>query len=325
MREHYLIKDSDNIPLIGAHLFGIIDRGTNVLQIRSITGCPLKCIYCSVDEGEGSKKRNTYQVENNYLLKEINEIIKIKGIDDTEAHIDGVGEPLLNKDIVNLVKGLRKNKNIKIISMQTNGILLTEKLLDELENAGLDRINLSINSLNPETAKKLSGIPGYDINRIKLLAQNISKSKIKLLIAPVIVPGFNENIDDLIIFAKSINARLGIQKYEHYKHGRKLKAKEWSWYKFYNYLKELEKKHETKLILKKEEFGIHKTNSLPIVFRKNETVKGKVVLPGWLSNEAIISAKNRIITVFDCNAKINDLVKAKIVKTKHNLYLAKRA
>ena len=59
MREHWLIREEDNIPLIGAHLFGIIDRGTNVLQIRAITGCPLKCIYCSVDEGVISRKRNT--------------------------------------------------------------------------------------------------------------------------------------------------------------------------------------------------------------------------------------------------------------------------
>lgn len=324
MRIHYIIKEENNIPLIGAHLFGIIDRGTNVLQIRAITGCPLKCIYCSVDEGECSRKTNTYEVDTNYLLKEINKIIEIKETNDIEAHIDGIGEPLSNKDIVNLVKGLRKNPNIKIISLQTNGILLTDNLIKELEIAGLDRINISINSLNYETAKTMSGIPGYDINKIKLLAQKISKSKIKLLIAPVIVPGFNENIDDLIIFAKSINAMLGIQKYESYKHGRKLKAKEWTWYKFYKYLKDLEKKHETKLILKKEDFGIHKANSLPLIFRKDEIVKGKVVLPGWLSNEIIISSKNRLITVFNCNSNIEDLVKAKIVKTKHNLYLAKR-
>jgi hypothetical protein len=325
MREHYLIKESDNIPLIGAHLFGIIDRGTNVLQIRSITGCPLRCIYCSVDEGESSKKKNTYQVETGYLLKEINKIIGIKGADDIEAHIDGVGEPLLNKDIVNLVKGLRKNASIKIISMQTNGALLTDLLIDELKTAGLDRINLSINSLDAKTAGILSGISNYDINKLKSLAQKISKSGIKLLIAPVIVPGFNEDIDSLIVFAKSINAMLGIQKYEHYKHGRKLKAKEWTWYKFYNYLNCLEKKHGAKLILKKEDFGIHKTPALPIVFKKGETVKGKIVLPGWLSNESIISAKNRLITVFGAKGGIGDLVKAKIAKTKHNLYLAKAA
>jgi hypothetical protein len=325
MREHYLIKESDNIPLIGVHLFGIIDRGTNILQIRSITGCPLKCIYCSVDEGENSRKKNTYQVETDYLLKEIKKAVEIKGINDIEAHIDGVGEPLLNADIINLVKGLRQNKNIKTISMQTNGLLLTDVLLKDLKNAGLDRINLSINSLDFKIAKELSGIPGYDIYKIKSLAQKISISGIKLLIAPVIVPGYNENIDDLIIFSKSINAMLGIQKYEYYKHGRKLKSKEWTWYKFYKYLRELEIKHGITLVLKKELFGIHKASSLPILFKKGEIIKGKIVLPGWLSNESIISAKNRLITVFDSKGNKGDLIKAEIVKTKHNLYLAKLA
>ena len=51
-------------------------------------------------------------------------------------------------------------------------------------------------------------------------------------------------------------------------------------------------------------------------------MKGKAVLPGWLGNERIISLKGRLITVFNSNANIGDLVKAKIVKTKHNLCLA---
>ena len=325
MREHYVIKESDGIPLIGVHLFGIIDRGTNVLQIRSITGCPLRCIYCSVDEGEGSRKKNTYQVETQYLIKEANKVVALKGISDIEAHIDGVGEPLLNKDMVNLVKGLRNNPSIKIISMQTNGALLTDKLLAELKAAGLDRINLSLNSLDPKIAKLLSGIEGYNVENIIILCKKIAESGIKLLLAPVIVPGYNENIDDLIIFAKSLNASLGIQKYEYYKHGRKLKTKEWTWYKFFKYLDALEKKHCIKLVLKKEDFGIHKAEHVPIIFGKDEAVKGKMVLPGWLENEIIISSKNRLITVFDSKAGIGDLVKARIVKTKHNLYLAKPA
>jgi hypothetical protein len=126
----------------------------------------------------------------------------------------------------------------------------------------------------------------------------------------------------LIVFAKSLGAMLGIQKYEHYKFGRKLKAKEWTWYKFFSWLKILEKKHDIKLILKKEDFGIHKAKSLPIIFKKGEVVKGKVVLPGWLGNERIISSNGRLITIFNSSADIGDLIKAKIVKTKHNLYLA---
>ena len=45
------------IPLIGCIAFGLIDRGTNLIQIRPFTGCPLSCIFCSVDAGPRSRNR----------------------------------------------------------------------------------------------------------------------------------------------------------------------------------------------------------------------------------------------------------------------------
>lgn len=322
MRQHYIVSSKSFVPLIGVHVFGIIDRGTNLLQIRPISGCPLNCIFCSVDEGRFSRKKNTYEVEVNYFLREINKVIAFKEADDIEAHIDGIGEPMLYKDIVKLVAGLKANKSVKIISMQTHGTLLTAQRVKELEEAGLTRFNLSIDTLDAKLAKELTGTPYYDIEKIKNIAKIITQSNIELMITPVIVPGYNDKtIDELIEFAKSIEVRLGIQKYERQKHGRRLKVKEWTWYRFRKWLKELEKKHNYKLVLSKKDFNIHKTRSLPIVFKKGEIVRGKIVFPGWLDNEVIIKVKNRLITVFNSTNKIGDIIKAKIVKIKHNLYL----
>lgn len=323
MRRHYLITKESGIPLIGVHVFGIIDRGNNLLQVRPISGCPLNCIFCSVDEGIHSKKSNTYEVECNYLIEEFNKVVSYKGIKEIEAHIDGIGEPLLYKDIVRLVRGLRKNTSVKTISMQTHGTLLTEQLIKELKSAGLDRINLSIDSLDESKSKLMCGTPSYDINKIREAAKRIVESGINLLLTPVIVLGYNESeIEDLIIFAKELGASLGIQKYEKQKHGRPLKVKEESWYKFYDKLRNLEKKHGLKLLLTKKDFNLFPAKSLPIVFKNGETVRGKVVLPGWLSNETIIKVKDRIVTVFNSKASIGDIIKARIVKTKHNLYIA---
>jgi len=324
MRNKYVIKKDSNIPLVGAHVFGIIDRGTNLLQVRATSGCPLNCIYCSVDEGNFSRKKNTYEVEEDYLVSEFNKIVDYKQADDIEAHIDGVGEPVLYPDLIKLIKDLRENKNVKTISMQSNGVLLDKKKINQLSNAGLDRINLSINTFNQKLAKTLSGVDWYDIEKVKKVAQDIIDSEIKLLIAPVVVPTYNDNVLELIDFAKKTDSLIGIQKYEKQKHGRKLKVKEQSWYNFKKWLKELEQKNKYNLLLKKEDFGIRRVKQLPLIFKKNEIVSSKVVLPGWLSNESIIALKNRVITVFDSDNKIGDLVKAKIVKTKHNLYLAKK-
>ena len=45
------IHKSSGIPLMGTNYFGLIDRGTNIIEIKPITSCNLGCIYCSVDEG----------------------------------------------------------------------------------------------------------------------------------------------------------------------------------------------------------------------------------------------------------------------------------
>jgi uncharacterized Fe-S cluster-containing radical SAM superfamily enzyme len=323
MRKHFLITKLSGIPLIGVHVFGIIDRGNNLLQIRPISGCPLSCVFCSVDEGPSSKKLNTYEVEVRYLIEEFNKVVAYKGINNIEAHIDGVGEPLLYKDIAFLVRGLKSNPNVKVVSMQTHGTLLTESKIKELKDAGLTRINLSIDSLKPDKAIELCGTKTYDLEKIKIVAKKIVESGMNLLITPVIVPGYNDSeIEDFIVFAKEIGASLGIQKYAPEKHGRPLKVKEETWYKFYEKLKSLEKKHSIKLILSKNDFSLVNAKMLPVIFKIGEEVRGKVVLPGWLSNEVIINVKGRLVTVFHSENSIGDAVKAKIVKTKHNLYLA---
>ena len=65
-RINYITKQS-GIPLIGNLAFGILLHNTNIIEIRPITGCPLNCIFCSVDEGKNSKMRIDYIVEPNYL------------------------------------------------------------------------------------------------------------------------------------------------------------------------------------------------------------------------------------------------------------------
>ncbi|MEM0060187.1 MAG: radical SAM protein, partial [Desulfurococcaceae archaeon] len=47
----------DDLPVFGYIAFGVIDRGTNVLQVRPTTICPQNCIFCSVDAGLKSEHR----------------------------------------------------------------------------------------------------------------------------------------------------------------------------------------------------------------------------------------------------------------------------
>jgi hypothetical protein len=325
------IDKNSQIPLIGHNAFGIIDRGTNLLQVRTTTICNLNCIFCSTDAGRFSRTRvNEFIVDKNYLLEYLERVINFKQMDDIEIHLDSVGETLTYPWLVELIKEIKKNEHIKVISMQSNGTLLDDEKIKELESAGLDRINLSINAMDEKLAKILAGTNEYDLMKVMDNARKIVESKIDLLIAPLIVQGYNENeIPKIIEFALKIGAGkrfqpIGLQNYLSYKLGRRAKIKKISMYNFYKRIKALEKKYNLKLILKPRDFGIHRGKMLPIPFKKGEKIRTKILSEGRIRGEMIGSARDRAIAIMNCNASINDIVKIEILKTKHNIITAKQ-
>ncbi|MEM1581643.1 MAG: radical SAM protein [Candidatus Bathyarchaeia archaeon] len=325
---------SEPIPLMGCVAFGIIDRGTNVIQVRPITTCPLSCIFCSTDAGPKSKRRRTeYIVPLEYLMEWFSRIVTFKGERNIEAHIDTVGDPLTYPKIIDLVSSLSQIKGVNVISMQTHGSILTEKTLDELSDAGLTRINLSIDALDHDLAKFLSGTEWYDSSRIiELMRYVISNTNIDLLIAPVWVPGLNDSeIPKIIRLAKDIGAGrkfppLGIQKYIIHRHGRKVKnVKPMSWGKFYNQLRHWEAEFGVKIVLSPEDFGIHKCPAPPIPYKRFEVVRAEVIGPGWLKGEAlaITEKHDRSITLVNAdNMLIGARIKARIISNKDNIFIA---
>ena len=94
MKKLFKITPEKEIPLIGALAFGIVDRGTNILQVRPTSICNLNCPFCSTDSGSETKLHQTeYEIELNYLLTWLKELCQFKGL-GVEIHIDSVGEPL---------------------------------------------------------------------------------------------------------------------------------------------------------------------------------------------------------------------------------------
>ncbi|MFQ6074012.1 MAG: radical SAM protein, partial [Candidatus Bathyarchaeia archaeon] len=189
-----LVKIDESVPLVGCIAFGLIDRGTNLIQMRPISTCPLSCIFCSTSAGPKSRIRQTeYTVALDYMVEEFRELVKFKGEREIEAHIDTVGDPLTYPRIVDLVHELRQTRGVKTVSMQTHGALLNEKLLDRLSSAGLSRINFSIDALDSQLAKKLADTEWYDVERITDLTRYITENtSIDLLLSPVWVPNIND-------------------------------------------------------------------------------------------------------------------------------------
>jgi uncharacterized protein len=309
----YIHKNS-GIPLIGNVAFGIVDRGSNLIEVKPITSCNLSCVYCSVDE---AKRPVDFVVEADYLLEELNKVINFKDIDNIEAHIGTQGEPLLYSQLIELIEGIKSIKQVKTISMDTNGTMLSKKGVDELVNAGLTRFNLSINAMDDKLSKKIAEGP-YDIKKIKEICQYIVK-KADIIITPVLLPGLNdEEMPKIIKFSKEIKAKIGIQNFLNYKGGRN-PVKQLDWEKFYDKLKEYEKEFDVKLIFNQDDFKIIKAKELPKPFKKGDVVKANIIMPGRLYNEKIAVLEDRTISVF--NSKQEGKVKLKIVRSKHNIFV----
>lgn len=318
----YIHKNS-KIPLIGTTYFGIIDRGTNLIEVRPITSCNLGCIFCSVDEGPKSKKKFDFVVEADYLIEEFKKLAEYKEDKHIDAHINSQGEPLLYSDMVRLVSGLSKIPTVKSISIDSNGTFLNEDLIDRLKDAGLTRINLSLHAMDKSIASDLAGAP-YDVERILKMAEYIAK-KMDIIIVPVWVQGYNDDeLEKLVEFAKKIGAGkncppIGIQNFLNYQFGRN-PAKEVPMDTFYQKLRDLESKCKIKLICDETDFKITKSKEYPKPFKKGQTIKVSLKFPGRIKNEMMGIAGERMISIPHCYKKEGS-IKIKIKKTKHNLFV----
>uniref|UniRef100_A0A7C4B952 Radical SAM protein n=1 Tax=Thermofilum pendens TaxID=2269 RepID=A0A7C4B952_THEPE len=332
MRRFLSIKGG--IPLIGHIAFGVIDRGTNLLQVRPTSFCPLSCVFCSVDAGPRSLRRQTeFEVDKDYLVEYTLSIIRVKGLERAHIYIDAVGDPLTYRHLVDLVRAFKESGAAETIALETHGALLTRELAERLDAAGLDRINLSVDALEPKLASTLSGTPWFNVKRVVEVAEYITSSlRMDLLVAPVWVPGVNDHeIPRIIEWGLRIGAGkrwppLGIQKYEVHKYGRKVPGvRPLAWREFYAQLREWERVFGVKLVLSREDFGIKPAKRVPIAFQVGEKVSAEVVYWGWLKGQWLAVARNRVLTVVGVRGDppVNSKVKVRVLRTKDNIYVAR--
>ena len=129
---HHKIDEKSGIPLLGCIAFGIIDRGTNLIQIRPTSVCNQKCPFCSTNANNTKVHPHTYEVEKDYLLKWVKVVIKEKECNEIEANIDSVGEITCHPKIIEIIREVKKIKEVKYVSLQTNGLTLTKEKVDKL-------------------------------------------------------------------------------------------------------------------------------------------------------------------------------------------------
>ena len=131
-------------------LFDQFGRIFDYLRIAVNEKCNLRCIYCMPEKGVPFKPENE-------LLStvEITRLVKIAAsLGVKKVRFTG-GEPLLRKDITELIQSAVGTPGIRSVHMTTNGIFL-QSAISELQEAGLNGVNISLDTLNPERFKKIT-------------------------------------------------------------------------------------------------------------------------------------------------------------------------
>jgi len=127
----------------------IVFPGTCTLSVTP--RCPCRCVHCSADRFVRSDRRELTTEE---LLSVIEQAIDL-GVSNV---VFTGGEPLVRDDLPQLIRHVDKTRAHAMIF--TSGILLTEKKVAELAEAGLDSMNVSIDADRPEVHDKLRRVPG---------------------------------------------------------------------------------------------------------------------------------------------------------------------
>lgn len=171
-------------------------RKIEYLRMSVTDACNLRCVYCApeVSDGECPCKRAMSADE----FVEIAEAAAQLGM--KKLRITG-GEPLVRNDIVELTRRLSRIQGIEDLSLTTNATLLAP-IADKLFDAGIRRINISLDTLNPEKYAQITrgGRLSDALEGIRA-ALEVGMSPVKL--NTVLIGGFNDDeIEDLVELTK---------------------------------------------------------------------------------------------------------------------------
>ena len=167
------------------------NRNINYLRISVTDKCNLRCVYCMPSCGiQSIPMSEILSYEEIIRLCTIFAKLGIKNIKITG------GEPLVRRDISYLITKIKEIPGIEKVTLTTNGIALSDNL-DNLVKAGLDGVNISIDALDDNIYKEITG--SYGVNKV---LESIDKalSFDKLIVKVNCVP-FEKNTSEFISLA----------------------------------------------------------------------------------------------------------------------------
>jgi cyclic pyranopterin phosphate synthase len=174
-------------------------RRIEYLRISVTDKCNLRCVYCMPVEGLEWLKRDDL-----LTYEEIARVVRVlAGMGLRRVRFTG-GEPLVRKGLADLVRMVKAVPGIEDLSLSTNAVLLDEQA-DDLEAAGINRVNISLDSLRPERVDAIARRP-HSYARIKAgldAAERVGFAPIK--VNTVLIGGQND--DEIEAFAEITKER----------------------------------------------------------------------------------------------------------------------
>ena len=189
-------------------MFDSFDREITYLRISVTDLCNLRCTYCMPAEGVALRPRREF-----LSYEAVVEIARVAaGLGLTKIRLTG-GEPLIKKDIDVLIGGLKSVPGVREVALTTNGTLLAP-LADRIKAAGLDRINISLDTLDAEKYRDITR--GGDIRAaLRGIDAALSAGFMNTKINMVLIPGTNDrDAEEMAAFCRGKG--LTLQRIHHY-------------------------------------------------------------------------------------------------------------
>lgn len=165
--------------------FDRFGRNIHYLRISLTDHCNLRCVYCMPEDMTFRPNADMMQDDELFLL-----VRMFAGLGFDKIRLTG-GEPTVRAHVVDIVREIAATPGIHQVTMTTNGVLLG-KLAAPLKEAGLQRVNVSLDTLNPDKFKRLTRWGSFQqVWEGIEAAERAGLSPVKL--NAVIVRGYNEN------------------------------------------------------------------------------------------------------------------------------------
>ncbi len=203
-------KLKDNGVIVDNSLVDSFGRVARKLRLSVTDRCNMQCVYCMPRDSDKKDESGSNNNNNNAVAKKAwftqsqvlsyEELLRVSyimarlGIE--KIRVTG-GEPLLRPKVEELIAGLSKIKEIKSISMTTNGLYLGEKA-DLLKRSGLQSVNISLDTFKAGRFKAMCGIDG--LHKVVNSIYAAENAGLKVKINTVLVRGWNDQ--EVVDFAK---------------------------------------------------------------------------------------------------------------------------